>query len=244
MAISINPLQDIFLFTTRSCELMDCSLSWPFYCHFIHWRLSIRQSSPHPVGKICINPDSKVHGANMGPIWGRQDPGGPHVGPMNYAIWEAYNQDHEYAVSPIGFELQVKDLHYEQMGKYFMESNWSINQLMISQHLFMQWPNDKYANTHTRVYYNDVIMGAMASQITSLTIVYPTVYSGTDQRKHQSSASLAFVGGIHWWPVNSPHKWPVTRKMFPFDDVIMGSVRCIAIRPRGQTVRLTTRIRG
>ena len=44
---------------------------------------------------------------------------------------------------------------------------------------------------------------------------------GTDQRKHQSSASLAFVRGIHRRPVNSPHKWPVTRKMFPFDDVIM-----------------------
>ena len=70
-------------------------------------------------------------------------------------------------------------------------------------------------------HYNDVIMGAMASQITSLTIVYPTVYSGADQRKHQSSASLAFVRGIHRWPVNSPHKCPATRKMFPFDDVIM-----------------------
>ena len=56
-------------------------------------------------------------------------------------------------------------------------------------------------------------MGAMASQIISLTIVYPTVYSGADQRKHQSSASLAFVRRIHRWPVNSPHKWPVTRKM-------------------------------
>ena len=64
-------------------------------------------------------------------------------------------------------------------------------------------------------------MGAMAFQITSLSIVYPTVCSGADQRKHQSSASLAFVRGIHRWPVNSPHKWPVTRKMFPFDDVIM-----------------------
>ena len=32
-------------------------------------------------------PDSKAHGANMGPIWGRQGPGGPHVGPMNFAIW-------------------------------------------------------------------------------------------------------------------------------------------------------------
>ena len=61
-------------------------------------------------------------------------------------------------------------------------------------------------------------MGVMASQITSLTIVYSTVYS--DQRKYQSSASPAFVQGIHRWPVNSPHKCPVTRKMFPF-DVIM-----------------------
>ena len=54
-----------------------------------------------------------------------------------------------------------------------------------------------------------------------LTIVYSTVCSGADQRKHQSYVSLAFVWGIHRWPVNSPHKWPVTRKMFPFDDVIM-----------------------
>ena len=71
------------------------------------------------------------------------------------------------------------------------------------------------------VHCSDVIMGTIASQITSLTIVYSTVYSGADQRKHQSSASLAFVWGIHRGPMNSPHKWPVTRKMFPFDDVIM-----------------------
>ena len=70
-------------------------------------------------------------------------------------------------------------------------------------------------------HYNDVIMGTIASQITSLTIAFSTVYLDTDQRKHQSSASLAFVRGIHRRPVNSPHKWPVTRKMLPFDDVIM-----------------------
>ena len=66
-------------------------------------------------------------------------------------------------------------------------------------------------------------MGTMASQITSLTIVYSTVYSVADQRKHKSSASLAFVRGIPRRPVNSPHKWPTTRKMFPFNDVIMFS---------------------
>ena len=64
-------------------------------------------------------------------------------------------------------------------------------------------------------------MGSIAYLITSLTSVYSTVYSGADQRKHQSSASLAFVWGIHRIPVYSPHKWPVTRKMIPLDDVIM-----------------------
>ena len=66
--------------------------------------------------------------------------------------------------------------------------------------------------------YDDVIMGAMASQITSLPIVYSTVYSDADQRKHQSSASLAFVREIHRRRLNFPHNWPVTRKMFPFHD--------------------------
>ena len=66
------------------------------------------------------------------------------------------------------------------------------------------------------IHYSDVIMGMIAYQITSLTIVFSTVYSDADQRKHQSSASLAFVRGIHRGLVNSPHKWPVTRKMFQF----------------------------
>ena len=78
---------------------------------------------------------------------------------------------------------------------------------------------------------NDVIMGTIASQTTSLTIVYSAVYSDADQGKHQSSASLAFVRGIHREPVNSPHKWPVTQKLFPFDDVIMKQLnqwRCLS----------------
>ena len=66
-------------------------------------------------------------------------------------------------------------------------------------------------------------MGAVASQNTSVSIVCSTVCSGADQRKHQSSASLDFVRGIHRPPVESPHKGRVTRKMFPFDDVTMQS---------------------
>ena len=69
--------------------------------------------------------------------------------------------------------------------------------------------------------YGDVIMGMMASQISRLTIVYSIVYLGADQRKHQSSASLAFVLGIH--------KWPVMQKMFPFDDVIMDCTALIGL---------------
>ena len=65
-------------------------------------------------------------------------------------------------------------------------------------------------------------MGSVASQITRVSIIYSTVCSGADQRKHYSSTSLAFVRDIHQWQVNSPHKEPVTRKMFPCADVIMG----------------------
>ena len=91
--------------------------------------------------------------------------------------------------------------------------NWCIN--------WYGWLHDnQQANIETN-HYSDVIMGAMVSQITGVSIVYPTVCSGADQRKHQSSESLAFVRAIHRRPLNSPHKWPVTRKMFPFDDVIM-----------------------
>ena len=70
-------------------------------------------------------------------------------------------------------------------------------------------------------------MSVIASQITSLMIVFSTVYLDTDQRKHQSSASLAFVRGIHRRAVNSLHKWPVTWKMSPFDDVIIISAVCM-----------------
>ena len=76
-------------------------------------------------------------------------------------------------------------------------------------------------------------MSSMASQITSLTIVYSTVYSRRRSNKHQNSASLALVRGIHWWPVNSPHKWPETQKMFPFEDVIIHTAKLLRINLTG-----------
>ena len=81
--------------------------------------------------------------------------------------------------------------------------------------------------------YNDVIMSTMASQITSLKMVYWTVYWSRRSKKTSRSASLDIVRGIHRWPVNSPHKGPVTRKTFPFDDVIMHNIKCVANRELG-----------
>ena len=82
----------------------------------------------------------------------------------------------------------------------------------------------------TKLYrYNDVIISTMTSQITSPTIVYSTVYSDAHQRKDQSSTSLAFVQGLHRWPVNSPHEGPVTRKKFLFNNVIMTVLKTHAV---------------
>ena len=90
---------------------------------------------------------------------------------------------------------------------------WHIHLDTLSRHELIDW--DRFQH------YNDVIISTMAYLITGVSIVYSTVCSGVDQRKHQSSASLAFVRGIHQSLVNSPHKGLVTRKMFLFDDVIM-----------------------
>ena len=86
------------------------------------------------------------------------------------------------------------------------------------------WEMQNMLVVHVKNHYNDVIKSAMTSQITSLAIVYSIVYSGADQWKHQSSASLAFVKGIHRWPLNSLHKGPVTRKKFLSNYVIMDPI--------------------
>ena len=105
-------------------------------------------------------------------------------------------------------------------------SNWNITYELIEQysvcHPFTLCPRAFCTWTQSSSqHYSDVIMVAMVSPITSLTIVYSTVYQGTDQRKHQNSSSLDFVRGYSPWPVNSPHKGSVTRKIFPFEGVII-----------------------
>ena len=111
------------------------------------------------------------------------------------------------------------DFHYKEPSYLYNGNPYT------SKTTFFNWdgPQDVVVKRmrDAKYHYCFVITGAMTSQITSLTIVYSTVHLGADQRKHQSSASKAFARGIHRWSVNSPHKWSVTRKMLPFDDVIM-----------------------
>ena len=88
-------------------------------------------------------------------------------------------------------------------------------------------------------HYSCVIMSGMPSQTTSLTIVYSTVDSGADQRKYQSSASLAFVRGIHQWPVNSRTKSQYRGKCFhlmtslwPRQNVLQKETNFLKMWPR------------
>ena len=88
----------------------------------------------------------------------------------------------------------------------------------------MLWIHPGYASDESRchwTHYSDVIMSSIAYQITGVLVVLSTFCLGAYVRKHQSSASLVFARAIHWWPANFPQKGPVTRKMFPFDDVTM-----------------------
>ena len=148
-------------------------------------------------------PDSKVHGAKMEPIWVLLAPDGPHVGRMNLAI-----RVRDYILAPIikhcfhiictgkilNFDLWIRYTSLSVLVRYFQ---WNFKDMIFiqCQNLKMQ----ELIHVLKTFHYGDFIMNMMASQITSLTIVYSTVYSGSDQRKQQSSTSLAFVRGINWW---------------------------------------------
>ena len=140
---------------------------------------------------------------------------------------------HKYIQDPVSISNKMSCCKISQSlkaGRFVFEmyncsGNWQAHQQQYCgcvYQILKRCDNLIYQSCSFETYrYSDVIMSTMASQIISLKIVYSTVYSGADQRKYQSSLSLAFVGGIHRCSVNSPHKGPVTWKMFPFDDVIM-----------------------
>ena len=124
-----------------------------------------------------------------------------------------------FVESPPSWQIRIR-LSYSYSIPHILMT-WRHKELGHQQLWYLSSSLGIFRFQHQNTHYSDVIMDAMTFQTTSLTIIYSTAYSGASQRKHQSSASLGFVRGIHRWLVNSPHKWPVTRKMFPFDDVIM-----------------------
>ena len=107
-----------------------------------------------------------------------------------------------------------------------MEAEFVISLVMVSEKneclLEIEALKNNIHDEFPFLYYRDVIMSAVASQISSVLLVCSTVCSNAYKKKHQSFASLAFVRGIHRCPVDSLHKGPVTWKKLPFDDVIMG----------------------
>ena len=120
------------------------------------------------------------------------------------------------------YDLQFQNVGKEEVSVWLRSINQPTNRLPDPlRRPWLATGEVRRAGQEGPDHYDDVIMTMLASQITSLTVVYSIFYSGVNQRKHKSSASLAFVREIHRGPVNFPHKWPVTRKMFPFDDVIM-----------------------
>ena len=155
-------------------------------------------------------------------------------------IFDTRKQSRPIHKKPRVFWPPFDTLCFQRQGSYAIRVTRCLSKL--SQNGGHRWPGSNLASWHLKTpwwlrpmvaqmivcnlflcvyHYSDVIMSAKASQITAVSIVCSTVGSSVGQRKHQSSASLAFVWGIHRWPVNSPHKGSVTRKMFPFDDVTM-----------------------
>ena len=133
-------------------------------------------------------------------------------------VWKAWLRLRTYhciihSKCGIGFRLQLPG--FTTSETHSTNNLWAHNPNPISK-------TTCYSHMTNNYHYSDAIMSAIASQITGVSIVYLTGCSGADHRKHQSSAPLAFVTEIHRWPVNSPRKEPVTRKMFPFDRLQFG----------------------
>ena len=106
--------------------------------------------------------------------------------------------------------------------------------------LVLLWLSHRFVAVHLK-HYDDVRMCAMASQITSLTIVHSSVYSGADQIKHQSSTSLAFVRGIHRWPVlTHVTKTLGLTSIIYWPDMFLSDTCEINVYPRAFAVWITT----
>ena len=147
--------------------------------------------------------------------------------PRNTRVTRLCLHENKFVVHNTDIMLQPLNKHCPKHCPNTVIDYWRVRPIAADQVLLVlssHAQSDSTSDWHIGIHYGDLIITAMASQITGSSIVCLVVCSGADQRKYQSSVSLASVRGIHRWPVNSPHKRPVTRKMLPLDDVIMFDV--------------------
>ena len=121
--------------------------------------------------------------------------------------------------------LLLSEFLWHSCDSYFTAS--AAGTILFNEFKYLSGVSELTIQSSCQSHYNDVIMSAVTSQITSIFIVCSAVPSGADQRNFQSSVSLVIVQGIDRWLVNSPRKRPVTWKMCPFDEVIIWLHNCI-----------------
>ena len=198
-------------------------------CYDICLYLAVLPLKGHwgPVIHICVS-KLIISGSNgVSPSWHQAiiwtNAGLLLIGTVGINFREILNEIHTFSYKKMQLIMSVKwrpfclglnVLMNKSPGTHFTNGLRAHNPNLVNISAALEWKIIRSDHNSLQWRHNE-------RQITCLTIVYSTVYSGADQRKHQSSASLAFVRGINRRAVNSPHKWPVTRKMFPFDDVIM-----------------------
>ena len=112
-----------------------------------------------------------------------------HCYPLQFrkTIWPYQTKSYFYIYNPLGTVVTSLEFTMKQSAQFHQPLSYDYADVLLGLFSNLKW------NEH----YDDVIMSTMASQITSLTVVYSTIYSDADQRKHQTPVSLAFVWGIH-----------------------------------------------
>ena len=175
---------------------------WRNFRHWLHRKLSKWQLLTQPVPKISSNDDISVSVFNTQTL------------KQSRSRYRRPNQHSKYpALSSTGYFQSIRFIKIRQLVCFWQDFPSLYKRVLQTAVSTIEiasfWWYDLYTPScavypHERptLNYDDVIMSKVASQIISLKIVCSTVYSGADQRKHQSSASLTCVSGIHRWPVN------------------------------------------
>ena len=163
-------------------------------------------------------PDSKVHGANMGPIWGRQGPGGPHVGPMNLAIWVCLMG---------GFTTQ--SVSNEKLSRFTTQESVMQNFDKFDIFRWNKWFNKNYwlvdlkLHNHTldHHHFSDTTWYQYCLKSLATWLFVQQLVRVNNNKNIKAPHHWFFARGIHLSSVDAPHRRPVMQTAFICNDVIM-----------------------